>query len=669
MSRYIQLTLAVCVFIVQTDVSFSFYLPGLAPVNYCEKEKESERCKSKIPVFVNRLTSLESVIPYDYSYFDFCEPKEKSAPPPVENLGQVVFGQRIQSSPYEFLFEPAGRTPQTCVKVCERSYNSGDDKNNGKLTNLKRAIFLDYQHHFIVDNMPVTLCYMTDPGERSCNNGFPVGCYVDAQNRAKPSCYLGSNLAHKSDVYYVYNHLDFNITYHSGVNEAWGSSFQGNGGRIIRVQVTPRSIQHPADGVRCDGPQPAMEISGRDQLAGGAVRVQYTYSVTFHETHDLKWSSRWDYLLDSLPNANIQWFSILNSLVIVLFLSGMVAMIMLRTLHKDIARYNQIESGDDSQEEFGWKLVHGDVFRPPRHGMLLSVLVGSGVQVLSMMLITLVFACLGFLSPANRGSLMTCGLVLYVCLGTPAGYVAARIYKSFGGEKWGLNVLLTSTLCPGIVFSITLLLNFVLWAHGSSAALPFLTILALIGLWFGVSVPLTFVGAYFGFKKRVLEHPVRTNQIPRQIPEQSIYTRPVPCVLMGGILPFGCIFVQLFFILSSIWSSQMYYMFGFLFLVFVILVITCSETTILLCYFHLCAEDYHWWWRSFMTSGFTAFYLFIYCCHYFATKLSIVDPTSIFLYFGYTAIMVFLFFIMTGTIGYLACFWFVRKIYSVVKVD
>ena len=41
-----------------------------------------------------------------------------------------------------------------------------------------------------------------------------------------------------------------------------------------------------------------------------------------------------------------------------------------------------------------------------------------------------VFACLGFLSPANRGALMTCALVLWVCLGTPAGYVSARIYKS-----------------------------------------------------------------------------------------------------------------------------------------------------------------------------------------------------------------------------------------------
>ena len=33
-----------------------------------------------------------------------------------------------------------------------------------------------------------------------------------------------------------------------------------------------------------------------------------------------------------------------------------------------------------------------------------------------------------------------------------------------------------------------------------------------------------------------------------------------------------------------------FFRYGFLFLVFIILIITCSETTILLCYFHLCAE-------------------------------------------------------------------------------
>jgi hypothetical protein len=68
--------------------------------------------------------------------------------------------------------------------------------------------------------------------------------------------------------------------------------------------------------------------------------------------------------------------------MIVLFLTGMVAMILMRTLHRDIARYNAqagAQAGGDldaaglvlvdpeeAQEETGWKLVHGDVFRPPQ---------------------------------------------------------------------------------------------------------------------------------------------------------------------------------------------------------------------------------------------------------------------------------------------------------------
>jgi len=91
-------------------------------------------------------------------------------------------------------------------------------------------------------------------------------------------------------------------------------------------------------------------------------------------------------------------------------------------------------------------------------------------------------------------------------------------------------------------------------------------------------------------------------------------------------------------------------MFGFLSVVYLILVITCTETTILLCYFHLCNEDYRWWWRSFLTSGFTAVYFFVYSIHYYATKLEIDGAASTFLYFGYTFIMSFIFFIFTGKI-------------------
>ena len=49
--------------------------------------------------------------------------------------------------------------------------------------------------------------------------------------------------------------------------------------------------------------------------------------------------------------------------------------------HFHLYRYRELETQEEAQEETGWKLVHGDVFRPPAHEMLLSVFVGNGVQV------------------------------------------------------------------------------------------------------------------------------------------------------------------------------------------------------------------------------------------------------------------------------------------------
>ena len=413
------------------------------------------------------------------------------------------------------------------------------------------------------------------------------------------------------------------------------------GGRILYARVEIKSAKSDCN------PNTPMEIPG-DIKNLDDLEIPYTFSVKYKQENNVKWASRWDYILNTLPNSKIQWFSILNSLVIVLFLSGMVAMILLRTVHKDLAKYNNIQNSDDVEEEYGWKLVHGDVFRAPSYRLLLTVFLGSGVQIGIMSFLTLALACLGFLSPASRGALMTTAIVCYVLLGTPAGYISARLYKMFGGERWKSNVLCTALLCPGLVFAVFFILNLVLWANSSSAAIPFTTLLALLSLWFLVSTPLVFFGSYLGFKKQVIENPTRTNQIPRQIPQQYFYTKPLPAVLMGGILPFGCIFIQLFFILNSIWSHQFYYMFGFLSIVYLILLITCSETTILLCYFHLCTEDYRWWWRSFMTSGFAAFYFFLYSVHYYSTKLDLHGAASTFLYFGYTLIMTFLFFLFTG---------------------
>jgi transmembrane 9 superfamily protein 2/4 len=89
---------------------------------------------------------------------------------------------------------------------------------------------------------------------------------------------------------------------------------------------------------------------------------------------------------------------------------------------RDIARYNALEAQEEAAEETGWKLVHGDVFRPPENASLLSTYVGVGVQIFGMLLVTTFFALLGFLSPSNRGGLMTAMVLMFVCMGIVAGY-------------------------------------------------------------------------------------------------------------------------------------------------------------------------------------------------------------------------------------------------------
>ena len=175
--------------------------------------------------------------------------------------------------------------------------------------------------------------------------------------------------------------------------------------------------------------------------------IVFTYDVTFEES-PIRWASRWDTYLQ-MEGVEIQWFSVVNSAMILIFLSGMVAMIMVRTLRRDISQYNELESLEEAQEETGWKLVHGDVFRPPPAPALLSVYVGTGVQLLVMTFVTMVFALLGFLSPANRGGLMTAMLMLFSLAGVAAGYHGARMFRLFQLQDWRKHTLAVAFSFPG----------------------------------------------------------------------------------------------------------------------------------------------------------------------------------------------------------------------------
>lgn len=518
---------------------------------------------------------------------------------------------------------------ETCQAVCNEVVFKDAD---AKFVN--RRIQQDYIVNWLIDGLPAAQAYR-DPNTDSefYQPGFVLGDVVNDRPQLN-------------------NHYDIWIDYHA---------IRPNEYRVVGILVEPSSRRDSkrvgkGDDMKADcGKNGGPVILSEKE--GAVTKVTWTYSVYWRPSAT-SFATRWDKYLHVF-DPKIHWFSLINSAVIVMFLVGMVSTILVRTLRKDIARYNRLDQidlddlndtsvGDGVHDDSGWKLVHGDVFRPPKHALALSVLVGNGAQLFMMAGFTIVIALVGFLSPSNRGSLATVMILLYTVFGCVGGYAGARVYKFFGGEKWKQLFVLIPSAVPAIVFATFFLLNLFVWARQSSGAVPFTTMLVIVGIWFVISVPSSIAGSWFGFRQPISDAPVHTNQIPRQIPPSQGYLRLVPSMFLVGVLPFGAIFVELYFIMNSLWSNRVYYMFGFLFLSFGLLVVTSAAVTILMIYFLLCQENYHWQWRAFASSGASAGYVFAYSLLYWARMLSFSSFTGSLLYLGYSIVLSFLWFLLSG---------------------
>lgn len=147
------------------------------------------------------------------------------------------------------------------------------------------------------------------------------------------------------------------------------------------------------------------------------------------------------------------------------------------------------------------------------------------------------------------------------------------------------------------------------------------TMLALIAIACFVIFPLTLVGTIIGKNMNGTPNfPCRVNAVPRPIPEKRWFMEPVVISILGGILPFGSIFIEMYFILTSFWAYKIYYVYGFILLVLGILGTVTVCVTIVCTYFLLNAEDYRWHWTSFLSAASTSGYVYVYSIYYFFFK-------------------------------------------------
>ncbi|KAI9761312.1 MAG: hypothetical protein M4579_001102 [Chaenotheca gracillima] len=692
----------------------AFYIPGWSVKSYKDEEQ--------IPLFVNKVYSDNTQLQYAYYDLPFvCPPTGQKSPETnlvsghsmSLNLGEVLRGDRIRTSDYELNM---GQDKE-CQFLCKREVSGPDVKRAREL------VSEGYVAEWIVDNLPGATSFVTvDKTKKYYAAGFKMGYMDYSHNTGKARYFINNHVTivlrwrkapgrdgeagGKLIVGFEVYAKSIDTQYHLA-NGCPGDVHNTNEG--FELYIPSNTTDPSAYALSSYTPPPEEDLSENAKLT-----IPYTYSVYFREDDKIEWANRWDlYFVNQEESSKIHWLAIINSLSIATLLTTVVAVILARTIKGDIKGHTKeggaeegkirlrkkkpssgsrtpragekathglldqagdvendadVSSDEEPLEDVtGWKLLHGDVFRPPVRGGLLAPLIGSGMQLLFMTGGLLVLSCFGILNPSFRGGFVSVGVGLFVFAGVFSGYFSGRVYRTFGGHSWKKNTLMTAVLFPGLLFALVFILNLFVWAQASSTAIPFGTLVGLGALWLFIQLPLVYAGSWYGFVRTgAWEHPTKVNAIPRQIPAQSWYIRGAQGILLAGLLPFAVIFIELMFVFKSLWQdkSGYYYVFGFLAVVSIILVLTVIEVTVVATYMQLCAENYHWWWQSFFIGGSSAVWVFVYCAWYYFTKLHIQGFISSMLFFSYSFLACVVYGLLTGTVGFLTAYAFVRRIYG-----
>jgi transmembrane 9 superfamily protein 2/4 len=210
-------------------------------------------------------------------------------------------------------------------------------------------------------------------------------------------CPLGSKLINEATnktSFLLHDHVKLNIEYNER-DAAPGFV------RIVGFSAKPISIAHDkknlsntcGNGPVHDKRETLLYFKPDKDNTGRALHVVYSYEVQWEKT-DVAWTDRWDTsLLDNVDDSTGHYMSILNFFIMVIVFTSFIACI-----NNDL-RVDVNEEEDDS----GWKMVHGDVFRPPTYPMGLSVLVGSGAHITLAILVTLILSQTNLINPAMKG--------------------------------------------------------------------------------------------------------------------------------------------------------------------------------------------------------------------------------------------------------------------------
>ena len=581
-------------------------------------------------ILAGSLSSRTAIIPFEYTKLNICHSKKvKKA---EDTLGEILTGESFYSTEYK----ANTNKDKFCQSLCYNTFDENQVKVIQKL--IKRRYFTNW----IVDKLPAGLIIYdkeTKTTSLRYTNGIPLGFI---QNKE----------------FYIYNHLQFHILLNKIDEDRYN---------VVGFNILPMSIKHNKDKSTC-----AKE--GKDVLKNFKLSPQplvkgdilFTYDIVY-EYSDITLASRWDHYRTS--KASIHWTGIVITEILVVCATLFIVYILKNNLNKDISEYNYRVSQLEDIDEYDWKQISGDVFRPPsRNVLLLSSMLGTGIQLLTMFTVTLILGMLGFVNPEKRLNIINIGILLYCFSGIFGGYISANFYRFWGGTSWIQASICTSLLFPGTLILGYILVNIVLTLEKSNAAVQFYDILSLFVLWLFCTFPLILIGSFFGFKSNKINAAVPVNKIPSIIPEKPWYLHYKYITFLTGIIGFATIFIELNYIMGALWRHQIYFLGAFLWIAFLLFIIVVGEMSVLVVYFNLCYGDYNWWWKSFIVRSSPVIFFVLYSIIYFF-YLRITRFSAMVVYFGMMTLISSIAMFICGTVSVLFTMGFINRIYSKIRID
>lgn len=553
---------------------------------------------------------------YSYSYyypkFQFCQPADGIISYKSDSIAGI-FENLSLNSPFEIKF----LQNSTCNQLCTATYSKSD-------TNfVNKIIRANLKNDWIVDGL---------------ETGASIG-YVD-----------GDRVSH------LYNHHDILIKY----NQVSDAQY-----RIVGVSANPSSCRYddPED-VKCPQTNAAGIGNKKDTSFTGIppiilkpneeTDVIFTYSVKFIKS-ETTWEERPDKVLYVGKSS---WITPISAICYCIGAILFVHYVLFASFQNNIQKSGDIEldgSEESGAELFGWHKITGDLFRLPENPVLLSILVGSGIQLL-LPLLTICFLSLnGALSSLNRGGTISLFFKLYAVCSLVGTFVSTSVYKIFREKERNWRFTLTPVIVPGFLFGCFLIMNSFLLHAGSSKAVSFSDTKKITRLWILLSGPFSQIGWKLAYMFDFVRIPFKVNETERSIPPQSKFFENRYLSLITGNIPFTLFVLQASTLYKYLLYNQEYNVSSFSLLCLILTMLAIWFNSQLFLYIWLNMENHKWQWKSFLVGGEAmVVYVFLFLMVIQKANSTLADVTSVVVFLFYNIAISLIIGLICGSIGFIS---------------